>query len=88
MESSTQQDLFSAKNTLEQIAKTIAQTFNDLDNLTLYQYYCEIYPLKIIEKAFEQTQATPARKVKKSRAAIFFFFVNTYAKYNKNYSRH
>jgi hypothetical protein len=88
MEISTQQDLFSAKSTLEQIAKTIAQSFNDLDNLTLYQHYCEIYPLKIIEKAFKQTQITPADKVKKNRAAIFFFFVSTYAKYNKNYSRH
>jgi hypothetical protein len=88
MGNSTQQNLFSTKNTLEQIAKTIAQSLNDLDNLTLYQHYCEIYPLKIIEKAFKQTQITPADKVKKNRAAIFFFFVNTYAKYSKNYSRH
>lgn len=72
--------------TLQHIAKTLAQSLKDEDNLTLYQHYCETYPLKIIEKAFDKAQNTPVKKIKKNRAAIFFFFINIYAKENGNNS--
>ncbi|MBN8726056.1 MAG: hypothetical protein J0M03_24385 [Acidobacteria bacterium] len=85
---SNQKSALLTKRTLKQVAKTIAQAFNDTRQLTLYQHYCETYPLKIIEQAFDKAQSTPLNKIKKNRAAIFFFFINTYAKYRKNYSRH
>jgi hypothetical protein len=61
------------------LAFTIAETFNDLGRIKLYLNYCKKYPLALIQRAFAEAKSFPEERIKKSRAAIFFYLLKTYA---------
>ena len=61
------------------VAHHIARAFDDLDRLHNYVVCCQKYPLAVVWKAFKDAQNVPEAKIKKSRAAIFFYLVKQYA---------
>jgi len=63
----------------EDLAYVIAESFNDRDQIKLYLTYCKKYPLNTIYRAFSEAKNYPEEKIKKSRAAIFFYLLKTYA---------
>jgi hypothetical protein len=63
----------------EHLAFMIADAFNDLGQINLYVTYCKKHPLTIIHRAFSETKSYPEARIKKSRAAIFFYLLKTYA---------
>jgi hypothetical protein len=62
----------------EHLAFMIAESLNDLGQVKLYITYCKKYPLNIIYRAFSEAKNFPQEKIKKSRAAIFFYLIKTY----------
>jgi hypothetical protein len=62
----------------DHLAFMIAESFNDLGQVKLYINYCKKYPLNIIYRAFSEARNFPEEKIKKSRAAIFFYLIKTY----------
>lgn len=70
------------------LAYMIAESFNDLGQLKLYINYCKKYPLNIIYRAFSEAKNFPEEKIKKSRAAIFFYLIKTYAHRSNQDSSH
>lgn len=63
----------------EHLAYMIAEAFDDLGHTSLYLNYCKKYPLTVIYRAFAEAKSFPQERIKKSRAAIFFYLVKTYA---------
>lgn len=63
----------------EYMAQLIARTFNDEGMLQLYRTYCRKYSLNIVERAFAEARTYPEERIKKSRAAIFFYLIKQYA---------
>jgi hypothetical protein len=63
----------------EHLGFMIADTFNDLAQVKIYINYCKKYPLRVIHRAFSEAKGFPEERIKKSRAAIFFYLVKTYA---------
>ena len=69
----------------EHLAFMIADAFNDLGQIKLYVNYCKKHPLTLIHRAFAEAKSYPEARIKKSRAAIFFYLLKTYAhKIDKN----
>lgn len=69
----------------EHLAFMIADAFNDLAKIKLYVIYCKKHPLTVIHRAFTDAKAYPEARIKKSRAAIFFYLLKIYAHQpNKN----
>lgn len=60
------------------LARRIAETFNDLGCLRSYLICCRKYPATIIERAFRDARSIPQARIKKSRAALFFYLVKHY----------
>lgn len=63
----------------EYLARTIAQSLNDPDRISLYLQYCKKYPLALIFRALAEAKSFPQEKIKKSRAALFFYLIKKYA---------
>jgi hypothetical protein len=61
------------------LARHIAQTFHDLDCLRSYIVCCGKYSPAIVQRAFKDAQSVPQARIKKSRAALFFYLVKHYA---------
>lgn len=71
-------------NRQETLARAIAEAFDDEGKLSLYATYCRKYPLPLIYRAFSEARSVPREKIRKSRAAIFFYLVKLY----DNQTRH
>jgi DNA primase large subunit len=56
----------------------IAEAFNDEEQINLYLIYCKKYPDEIIQRAFAAARDFPEEKIRKSRAAIFFYLIKRY----------
>lgn len=61
------------------LAHTLAAALNDIASLDKYRACCGKYPECLIYKALDTAKATPTKKIKKSRAALFFYLVKKYA---------
>lgn len=72
----THQDLQRKENPL---ARQIAESFQDLNCLRSYIVCCQKYPPAIVERAYQDARSFPQARIKKSRAAIFFYLVKHYA---------
>ncbi|HZS45645.1 MAG TPA: hypothetical protein VFC63_11115 [Blastocatellia bacterium] len=70
---------FQPKAKRELLAYTIAETFNDSDHLQLYLTYCKKYATHIIQRAYAEAHSIPQERIKKSRAAVFFYLIKQYA---------
>jgi hypothetical protein len=69
----------------EFLAQTIAQEFNDVDNLIVYRRCLKKYPLHIVYRAYAESKAVPAEQIRKSHKALFFYLNKKYAhERNKN----
>jgi hypothetical protein len=64
---------------MQSLAQSIAQALNDTEPLGRYVVCCRKYPEHVIQKALRAAKAIPEAKIKKSRAALFFYFVKKYA---------
>ena len=62
----------------ELLAQTIAQAFNDTEQISLYLNYCKKYPLALVLRAYAEAKSIPPAQIKKSRAAIFFYLIKKY----------
>ena len=72
-------DNYPIKTKREHLAFMIAETFNEPSRIKLYITYCKKYPLNIVYRAFSEAKTFPEERIKKSRAAIFFYLIKTYA---------
>jgi len=72
-------DNYPIKTKREHLAFMIADTFNDLGRINLYITYCKKYSPEVIHKAFSEAKNFPEERIKKSRVAIFFYLLKTYA---------
>ena len=72
----------------EHLAFMIADAFNDLGQIKLYVTYCKKHPLTVIHRAFAEAKSYPEARIKKSRAAIFFYLLKTYAHQKNEDTRH
>ncbi len=70
------------------LALAICQAFKDEDNRPLYLSYVSKYSKAIIQKAFKATIKLPAKKIKKTRGALFTYLVKFYAKEQHNQQDH
>jgi hypothetical protein len=70
------------------LAYMMAKSFNDLGQVNLYINYCKKYPLNIIYRAFSEAKNFPQEKIKKSRAAIFFYLIKIYVRRSNQDSSH
>jgi hypothetical protein len=61
------------------LARKICRDFRDEENLSLYQFYVRKYPREIIQEAYRETIKIPAKKIKKTRGALFTYLVKHYA---------
>lgn len=71
----------------DSLAYDIARAFSETDHLYKYQVCCSKYPRWVIEKAFNVAKTFPPERIKKSRAAIFFYLAKQYAHRASNDSR-
>lgn len=70
---------FTPQTQYEHLALLIARAFDDEAQLEPYLVYCKKYPTAVIRQAFNAARDFPEEKIKKSRAAIFFYLVKRYA---------
>lgn len=77
-----------ANNTPTALAGELAKAFDEVEYIHRYAVCCGKYPRWAIEKAFKDAQSFPRERIKKSRAAIFFYLVKQYARKTSNNSRH
>lgn len=75
---------FHPKSKREWLAYTIADTFSDTDRLSLYLIYCKKYPSHIIQRAYGEARSIPNDRIRKSRAAVFFYLVKRYSHESKS----
>lgn len=61
------------------LARQIAETFQDLNCLHSYIVCCRKYSPAIVMKAYQDAKSFPQARIKKSRAALFFYLVKHYA---------
>jgi hypothetical protein len=81
-------DNFTPNTKREHLAFMIAEAFSDLGQVKLYITYCKKYPLHIIYRAFSEAKHFPEERIRKSRAAIFFYLLKTYAHRSNQNSSH
>lgn len=67
------------ERTEDPLARQIAETFQDLNCLRSYIVCCRKYPTAIVSRAFQAARSFPQARIKKSRAALFFYLVKHYA---------
>lgn len=60
-------------------AQIIAADLQDTESLRKYVIYCRKYPGHIMQKAWGAAKTVPTEKIKKSRAALFFYLLKKYA---------
>jgi len=63
----------------DSLAHELAHAFGETEYLHRYKVCCGKYPQWVIEKAFNIAQTFPQERIRKSRAAIFFYLVKQYA---------
>lgn len=61
------------------LARQIAESFQDLSCLRSYIVCCRKYSPSVVSRAFQAARSFPQARIKKSRAAIFFYLVKHYA---------
>ena len=71
----------------QSFAEEIARRLGDENSIALFQAVVRRYPEEIIRRAYEETLAYPAEKIRKSRGAIFIYLVKKYANHDHNQQR-
>lgn len=60
------------------LAVEIARTFHDDARLALYRRICAGHDHSLVYRAFKETMEVPQEQVKRSRRALFLFFLHSY----------
>lgn len=68
----------------ELLAYDIATTFNDFENLPRYVSLAKHYPESFLRRMLTEAKEIPDSKIKKSRSAIFNYFLNKYVHQNNH----
>lgn len=69
---------FVPQNRRDALILEIVRAFNDEARLPLYRRTCANLPFQIVFRAYREAMAVPYHRVRKSRAAIFFFALHAY----------
>jgi hypothetical protein len=64
---------------LRPIAQAVATALDDAESVEKYLVCFQKYPEPVIQRALRAAKSIPEAKIKKSRAALFFYFVKKYA---------
>lgn len=64
----------------ERLAQELAERLNDATGINLYRSYAAKYPEWLLRKVLAEVEAMPAERINKSRAALFNYLVQQYAK--------
>jgi len=70
---------FKPKTKEELLSVDLAKELNDRKNLSLYLHYAEKYPESFLRRVLGEVKEIPAERIKKSKAALFFYLVKKYA---------
>lgn len=70
---------FLPRNPADALAFDIARSFGDMAHLSLYRQVCGTHDRSVVYRAFREAMEVPAEQVRKSRRAIFFFILRSYA---------
>ena len=79
---------FKPKTREELIASDLAKGLNDRKSLPFYLSVVRQYPEQILRKLLGDVREIPSEKIKKSRAALFNYLLQQYAKRNSKNNRH
>lgn len=60
------------------LAFEIADALGDLSNLARYEDLVETYPEPLVRRAFREARLVPRSRVRKSRGALFTYFLKNY----------
>jgi len=60
------------------LAREIAETLNDQGSITHFLTFCRNYKESFLRDMLARAMATPQRKIKKTRGALFTYLVNLY----------
>jgi hypothetical protein len=71
----------------ELLAYEIATTLKDKE-ISLFLSYTEKHPEEVLRELLDKVMATPADRIKKSRAAYFVHLVTQYERRNRNNNRY
>lgn len=71
---------FRPKDRVGQLALDLAQSLDDLKGIALYVFYARKYPESFLRMTLGAVKEIPREKIKRSRAALFNFLVQQYAK--------
>lgn len=63
----------------DRLALQLAEAFHDTEHLRNYLICCRKYSPDVIQKAFAAARTIPEARIKKSRTAVFFYFIKRYA---------
>ena len=63
----------------EKLIDAIARDFNEAENIEMIRSICLSRSIPVIEKAFESARNIPAEKIKRSRMALFVYFLKKHA---------
>lgn len=64
---------------LRPVALAVATALDDAAAVGKYLVCFQKYPEQAIERALREAKSIPAERIKKSRAALFFYLVKKYA---------
>jgi len=71
---------FKPKNREELLALDLANALDERKGLPLYLSYAKRYPESLLRRTLGEVKEIPSEKIKKSRAALFNYLVQKYAK--------
>ena len=71
----------------EHLAAGIAEDLDDFQNLPLYLFLTRKYPTEFLRDMLSRAMGIPAEKIRKSRAALFFYLIRKYDNKGENNNR-
>ena len=63
----------------DELARSIAEEFDDGKNIAVYREQCRRFPADVIRRACDEALAVPPEQVKRSRLALFLYLVKKHA---------
>lgn len=69
---------FIPQTAADALAVEITRAFHDEARLSFYRQICARHDHSIVYRAFKETMTIPAEQVKRSRRALFLFFLHSY----------
>lgn len=71
-------DYTKPNNKRELLAQTVADAMGDSHRMSLYLQQCQKYPQHLVLRAYSEAKSIPLERIRKARAAVFFFLLKQY----------